>query len=540
MKSKANVLGQQIASIMLAAALAISPAGPTIAAGAEPKQTASDNSYENGFVREGDYITYTIKVKNQSTVTVKNGDKTVPGTKEFTITDPIPDGVCIDTINTPVNGTNIDGYPKLYDKTGAEISYDKTSAKLSEEVSAKAKTIVWKITVTNASDSKTPVEASVSFKAKVDRVYTVDTNGKLTETYIASYKNTAKIEVDEAEMDSTTTTNQPLHKPIKHAYLGTEVIADDKTVVEYSTTAKDALIDGEMVKSGDVIVYEITFDNNSAESKTFKVTDTVPTNLEFVATVDTDTVAANNGSSSDGKTVTWTGITVESGKSATAAFAVKVTDKAKNSITINDTATIESDGKTMTADPVEVPVIKEPVKSVVTSANNDADEKFIATRVKDGNGKEQAETLTYTIAVTNPSSDAKTFTITDKTPAGTTFKQFEATKGMSDDTQVETNHGSDGSLTWTLKIDSKKTAYVSFTVEVKDTTLGAEITNEAIVTVDNVKDTNFNSDKSVKSNEVVTWTLDTPSKKVADSTTSTAKTDSADGSKTEETDTPET
>lgn len=457
-------LAQKIALLALSAMAMF--AGPVMAAGNEntPSETATAASdYDNGFVIKDNVVTYTITVKNQAVTLSDESAKY----KQFTIKDDIPEGL---------------EFVDFGDVTNAELVSKTHESGL----------VTYVINVANTEDKNTPTTASISFTAKVAREHTLGSDGKETSEYLKSYANTAVVSVDEAEMNSTTTTNYPLNKPVKKVYLAKE--GDE--------SEKDTSIDGKIVKAGDNVVYEITFFNTSSVTKDFVVTDKLPDTLSFVTTGTGTNMTKDGGNYLEsGHTVTWNIKGLEAGSSKTLYFTAKVKDSAAGKI-VDNTTDLTSDGKTVTSDICRFSVIDNPKKSV-TANGKDVNDKYVAVST---NGKDSI--VTYSIKVTNPSNEPKDFVITDTVPDGTEFvRTGKLVNTTADDGEYSE---SAKTITWKKTIAANTTITVSF--DAKVVTEDKKIENTAYASVDTVKD--------LPSNTVKSWTLKAPVKSASRGTTS--------------------
>ena len=125
-----------------------------------------------------------------------------------------------------------------------------------------------------------------------------------------------------------------------------------------------------------------------------------------------------------------------------------------------------------------------PVKAVTNDGGNDINEKL----VRDG------DTLHYSISFTNPSSSAKTFTITDQIPEIAEF------------VSVENGGKLEGNIIiWTGSADGGTSTTVKWTARAKGK--GVTITNKANVKMDDI---------SQDTNNVTNWTPEEPIKHVLD------------------------
>ena len=237
-------------------------------------------------------------------------------------------------------------------------------------------------------------------------------------------------------------------------------------------------------KVGDTLTYTITLTNNGNADGTVTVTDEIPTGITLVA----DSITANGSYNEENKTITWTDVKVEAGKTAEVSFK----------------ATINSDTKTSVTNKAVIDGNK-PTEEVETKVAN-----ITGTKTVDKTEAKVGDTLTYIITLTNNGNADGTVTVTDEIPTGTRIKD-ENTTGYNKETNT---------MTWS-NVEVKAnggTATLTLEVVVKDDTTDtvknvAKIDNKEIPEKPETKVANITGAKSV----------DKPTAKVGDTLTYTIK-----------------
>ena len=235
-------------------------------------------------------------------------------------------------------------------------------------------------------------------------------------------------------------------------------------------------------KVGDTLTYTITLTNNGNADGKVTVTDEIPTGITLVA----DSITANGSYNEENKTITWTDVKVEAGKTAEVSFK----------------ATINSDTKTSVTNKAVIDGNK-PTEEVETKVAN-----ITGTKTVDKTEAKVGDTLTYIITLTNNGNADGTVTVTDEIPTGTRIKD-ENTTGYNKETNT---------MTWS-NVEVKAnggTATLTLEVVVKDDTTDtvknvAKIDNKEIPEKPETKVANITGAKSV----------DKPTAKVGDTLTYT-------------------
>ena len=199
-------------------------------------------------------------------------------------------------------------------------------------------------------------------------------------------------------------------------------------------------------KVGDTLTYTITLTNNGNADGTVTVTDEIPTGTTLVA----DSITANGSYNEENKTITWTDVKLEAGKTAEVSFKVTINSDTKTSVT--NKAVIDGN---------------KPTEEVETKIANITGAKSV-----DKSTAKVGDTLTYTITLTNNGNADGKVTVTDGVPEGTTLVADSITNNG-----VESN----GTITWTdVEVKAGDTAEVSFKVTINSDTK-TSVTNKAVI-----------------------------------------------------------
>ena len=190
-------------------------------------------------------------------------------------------------------------------------------------------------------------------------------------------------------------------------------------------------------KVGDTLTYTIKLTNNGNADGTVTVTDEIPTGTTLVA----DSITANGSYNEENKTITWTDVKVEAGKTAEVSFKVTINSDTKTSVT--NKAVIDGN---------------KPTEEVETKVAN-----ITGTKTVDKTEAKVGDTLTYTITLTNSGNADGEVILTDVIPEGTTLVENSISKpGTIDD---------NGMITWKVVVPAKNgevdgKVEVSFTVKI--------------------------------------------------------------------------
>ena len=314
--------------------------------------------------------------------------------------------------------------------------------------------------------------------------FTVEVLGEAKETTI---RNTAFVSVKDrpgdqpdAPVDPDQPTNPDDLKKIETNEVINPVIPDPVKQVSTKTRYD---IDGDLVYTGDELVFEISYKNPADETKSYTVTDKVPEWTKFVS--------AENGGIYDEETglVTFKR-TVKAGETDIVKFTVLVLDEGKGHEVTNkaivkalDRPLIKPDASPQDPpepdDPQDVetnetddPVMPDPVKTVTDQRGIDVDGYVV----------EPGSRLIYSISFKNPTKLTKTFTVTDKLPEGVEFLRAD-----HDGVYDSKTHA----VTYTVGLPGETSHTVTCDVRVKDAQGYTKLANTAEVITDAGKgDTN--------------------------------------------------
>ena len=201
------------------------------------------------------------------------------------------------------------------------------------------------------------------------------------------------------------------------------------------------------------------------------VTDEIPTGTTLVA----DSITANGSYNEENKTITWTDVKVEAGKTAEVSFKVTINNDTKTSVT--NKAVIDGN---------------KPTEEVETKIANITGAKSV-----DKSTAKVGDTLTYTITLTNNGNADGTVTVTDEIPTGTRIKD-EDTTGYNKATNT---------MIWSnVEVKAGKSVELTLEVVVKDDTTDtvknvAKIDNKEIPEKPETKVANITGTKTVDKTE---------------------------------------
>ncbi|MBR0384483.1 MAG: DUF11 domain-containing protein, partial [Eubacteriaceae bacterium] len=232
-------------------------------------------------------------------------------------------------------------------------------------------------------------------------------------------------------------------------------VADPKELKPTGDKTETNPGDGQDVKHGQEITYEITTTNKYTRNADVVITDPLDKGLDFVT--------ADNGGHYDEntRTITWTFNNVEPNETKKVTFKAKVNDTAEIKV-VNDAKIVYDNDYQITTRKVENPIPEPPVKTEPTPGENQT--------VKVG------DNVTYEVAQKNYKDAPATIVITDHLDSCVDF--VTADNNGSYDANTHT-------ITWTLtNVPSGETAKVGFTVKVNDKAVEL-IENQAIAKVGN-------------------------------------------------------
>ena len=455
-------------------------------------------------VKIGDTLTYTISVKN-------NGDKVA----KAIIYDNVPEGTVLlnkdnnedentkkltwrvtvepgETENveftvrvkaekgTIKNSAIVNGKTTNETETGIINITGKKEVNTSE---AKAgDTLTYTITLTNSGNATGTVTVTDEIPAGttlVEKSITnngVESNGTITWTDV-EVKAGKTAEVSFKVTINSDTKTSVTNKAVIDGNKPTEEV---ETKVANITGVKS--VDKSTAKVGDTLTYTIKLTNSGNGDGKVTVTDEIPTGTTLVA----DSITANGSYNEENKTITWTDVKVEAGKTAEVSFK----------------ATINSDTKTSVTNKAVIDGNK-PTEEVETKVANITGVKSV-----DKSTAKVGDTLTYTIKLTNSGNGDGKVTVTDEIPTGTRIKD-ENTTGYNKETNT---------MTWSdVEVKAGKSVELTLEVVVKDDTTDtvknvAKIDNKEIPEKPETKVANITGAKSVdkptaKVGDILTYTI---------------------------------
>ena len=456
-------------------------------------------------VKIGDTLTYTISVKN-------NGDKVA----KAIIYDNVPEGTVLlnkdnnedentkkltwrvtvepgETENveftvrvkaekgTIKNSAIVNGKTTNETETGIINITGKKEVNISE--AKVGDTLTYTITLTNSGNATGTVTVTDEIPAGTTLVEKSITNNGVESNGTITWTDVEVKAGDTVEVSFKVTINNDTKTSVRN----TAVIDDNKPTEEVETKVANITgaksVDKSTAKVGDTLTYTIKLTNSGNGDGKVTVTDEIPTGTTLVA----DSITANGSYNEENKTITWTDVKVEAGKTAEVSFK----------------ATINSDTKTSVTNKAVIDGNK-PTEEVETKVAN-----ITGTKTVDKTETKVGDTLTYTIALTNNGNADGTVTVTDEIPTGTRIKD-ENTTGYNKETNT---------MTWSnLEVKANgETATLTLEVVVKDDTTDtvknvAKIDNKEIPEKPETKVANITGAKSVdkpiaKVGDILTYTI---------------------------------
>ena len=455
-------------------------------------------------VKIGDTLTYTISVKNngdkvakaiiydnvpEGTVLLNKDNNEDENTKKLTWRVTVEPGETEKvefTVRVKAEKGTIKNSAIINGKTTNETETGIINITGKKEVNtSEAKvgdTLTYTITLTNSGNATGTVTVTDEIPAGttlVEKSITnngVESNGTITWTDV-EVKAGDTVEVSFKVTINSDTKTSVTNKAVIDGNKPTEEV---ETKVANITGAKS--VDKSTAKVGDTLTYTIILTNSGNADGTVTVTDEIPTGTTLVA----DSITANGSYNEENKTITWTDVKVEAGKTAEVSFKVTINNDTKTSVT--NKAVIDGN---------------KPTEEVETKVANITGAKSV-----DKSTAKVGDTLTYTITLTNSGNADGKVTVTDEIPTGTRIKD-ENTTGYNKETNT---------MTWS-NVEVKAnggTATLTLEVVVKDDTTDtvknvAKIDNKEIPEKPETKVANITGAKSV----------DKPTAKVGDTLTYT-------------------
>ena len=415
--------------------------------------TLVEKSITNNGVESNGTITWTdVEVKAGDTVEVSFKVTINSDTKTSVTNKAVIDG------NKPTEEVET----RIANITGAK-SVDKSTAKVGE-------TLKYTITLTNNGNADGTVTVTDEIPTGT-RIKDENTTGynKATNTMIWSdvevkAGKSVELTLEVVVKDDTTDTVKNVAKIDNK-----EIPEKPETKVANITGTKT--VDKTEAKVGDTLTYTIALTNNGNADGTVTVTDEIPTGTTLVA----DSITANGSYNEENKTITWTDVKVEAGKTAEVSFKAIINSDTKTSVT--NKAVIDGN---------------KPTEEVETRIANITGAKSV-----DKSTAKVGDTLTYTIILTNSGNADGTVTVTDEIPTGTRIKD-ENTTGYNKETNT---------MTWSnVEVKAGKSVELTLEVVVKDDTTDtvknvAKIDNKEIPEKPETKVANITGTKTVDKTE---------------------------------------
>ena len=426
--------------------------------------TLVEKSITNNGVESNGTITWTdVEVKAGDTVEVSFKVTINSDTKTSVTNKAVIDG------NKPTEEVET----KVANITGAK-SVDKSTAKVGD-------TLTYTIILTNSGNADGTVTVTDEIPTGT-RIKDENTTGYNKETNTMTWSNvevkagkSVELTLEVEVKDDTTDTVKNVAKIDNK-----EIPEKPETKVANITGTKT--VDKTEAKVGDTLTYTIALTNNGNADGTVTVTDEIPTGTTLVA----DSITANGSYNEENKTITWTDVKVEAGKTAEVSFKVTINNDTKTSVT--NKAVIDGN---------------KPTEEVETKVAN-----ITGTKTVDKTETKVGDTLTYTITLTNNGNADGTVTVTDEIPTGTRIKD-EDTTGYNKATNT---------MIWSnVEVKAGKSVELTLEVVVKDDTTDtvknvAKIDNKEIpekpeTTVANIAGTKTVDKAEAKVGDTLTYTI---------------------------------
>ena len=211
-------------------------------------------------------------------------------------------------------------------------------------------------------------------------------------------------------------------------------------------------------KVGDTLTYTITLTNSGNATGTVTVTDNIPDGTTLVA----DSITANGSYNEENKTITWTDVKVEAGKTAEVSFKATINSDTKTSV--RNTAVIDDNKPT---EEVETKVANITTTKTSVGIRN-------GSQLEAGATLHEFDVIKYTLTATNAGNGNGSVVLEDTVPEGTTLVASSIkVDGKGKYTEADLNSGI------TVEVAANSTVTLTFQVKVnKLTTAEVHIKNE--------------------------------------------------------------
>ena len=388
----------------------------------ESKNFSGGAGWTNGYLLEGDTITYKFSVTN-------TGDEA----GDVTITDIIPEGT---------------------ELVSATSSYtDKINTSGSVTVGEETKdAVIW--TFEN-------VEPGATITGEITLKVTNNADYKITNNIYegTDYENP---EATSPEATVQTRKEATFENSSKHI-----------TSSESKNFSGGAGWTNGYLLEGDTITYKFSVTNTGDEAGDVTITDIIPEGTELVSATSSDTSNINtSGSVTVGEetkdAVIWTFEDVEAGATVTGEITLKVTEDANYTITNNIYEGTDYENSEATSETAQVNEKKPATFENASKYISSSDGK----NYNNGNGYlVQGETVTYVVSVTNTGDVAGDITITDIIPEGTELVSATSSYASSIDTSATVTVGEEtkDAVIWTFEnVEAGATVTGEITIKVTD------------------------------------------------------------------------
>ena len=444
-------------------------------------------------VKIGDTLTYTISVKNngdkvakaiiydnvpEGTVLLNKDNNEDENTKKLTWRVTVEPGETEKvefTVRVKAEKGTIKNSAIINGKTTNETETGIINITGKKEVNtSEAKvgdTLTYTITLTNSGNATGTVTVTDEIPAGTTLVEKSITNNGVESNGTITWTDVEVKAGDTVEVSFKVTINNDTKTSVRN----TAVIDDNKPTEEVETKVANITgvksVDKSTAKVGDTLTYTIILTNSGNADGTVTVTDEIPTGTTLVA----DSITANGSYNEENKTITWTDVKVEAGKTAEVSFKAIINSDTKTSVT--NKAVIDGN---------------KPTEEVETRIANITGAKSV-----DKSTAKVGETLKYTITLTNSGNADGKVTVTDEIPTGTRIKD-ENTTGYNKETNT---------ITWSnVEVKAGKSVELTLEVVVKDDTTDtvknvAKIDNKEIPEKPETKVANITGTKTVDKTE---------------------------------------